>query len=78
MTDEDPYYHIGIHSEYPSGGGTGKGYSTMDESSASSYYHEQIDASGVVRVEMVLYRYLDDKLTDSVMVQEWKWKENEC
>ena len=78
MKDEDSYYRIGIHSEYQLGGGSGQGYSSIDESSASSYYHEQIDASGVIRVEMILYRYADDKLTERVLVKEWKWKEDEC
>jgi len=78
MKEEDPYYNIGVHSEHQLGGGDVQGYSSMDESSASSYYHEQIDASGIIGVEMILYRYVDDKLTETVVVEKWKWKEDEC
>ena len=78
MKDEDPYYHIGVHSEHQLGGGNIQSYSSMDESSASSYYHEQIDASSVVSVEMILYRYVDDKLMECLTIEEWKWKEDEC
>ncbi len=76
MTDEDIYYHIGIHSDHQSGGGSGKGYYSSDESSASSYYQEQIDSSGVIAVEMVLYRYVNTDLAESIVVKEWK--KDEC
>lgn len=72
VENEDPYYHIGIHAWHRGGGGSGKGYTSMDESSASSYYQEMLDSSSVIRAEMVLHRYVDDECTDSVAIKEWK------
>ena len=72
MTDEDPFYYIGIHAEHRDGCASGMGYSTMDESSASSFFQEMADASSVVSVEMVLRRYIDDELTDEVLIKGWE------
>ncbi len=72
MTDEDPYYHIGVHAWHQDGGGSGKGYFSTDESSASSFYQEMLDSSSVIAAEMVLHRYVDNDCTDSVVLKEWK------
>lgn len=70
------YWRLAVHYETVDGGGGGKGYESMDESSASSFYHEMINASGVVEVSMYLRRYICEDVQidfdDELLVRQWK------